>query len=147
MSKDLYKSRRMYQNPIVLIIAVVCAMILAIFVIDIVSKKVSIAKIDNDTKTVLKDIMEVEAEKRKEVAEEKLKKLGNNSPSINIIENGDVLVLINNSSYFTIVGELFKKPKYYTTSFKASYNDYHEIVVEKYDDGVNDSKNDDIIIK
>lgn len=147
MSKDLYKSRRMYQNPIVLIIAVVCAMILAIFVIDIVSKKVSIAKIDNDTKTVLKDIMEVEAEKRKEVAEEKLKKLGNNSPSINIIENGDVLVLINNSSYFTIVGELFKKPKYYTTSFKAFYNDYHEIVVEKYDDGVNDSKNDDIIIK
>lgn len=147
MSKDLYKSRRMYQNPIVLIIAVVCAMILAIFVIDIVSKKVSIAKIDNDTKTVLKDIMEVEAEKRKEVAEEKLKKLGNNSPSINIIENGDVLVLINNSSYFTIVGELFKKPKYYTASFKASYNDYHEIVVEKYDDGVNGSKNDDIIIK
>lgn len=147
MSKDLYKSRRMYQNPIVLIIAVVCAMILAIFVIDIVSKKVSIAKIDNDTKTVLKDIMEVESEKRKEVAEEKLKKLGNNSPSINIIENGDVLVLINNSSYFTIVGELFKKPKYYTTSFKAFYNDYHEIVVEKYDDGVNDSKNDDIIIK
>lgn len=147
MSKDLYKSRRMYQNPIVLIIAVVCAMILAIFVIDIVSKKVSIAKIDNDTKTVLKDIMEVEAEKRKEVAEEKLKKLGNNSPSINIIENGDVLVLINNSSYFTIVGELFKKPKYYTTSFKAFYNDYHEIVVEKYDDGLNDSKNDDIIIK
>lgn len=147
MSKDLYKSRRMYQNPIVLIIAVVCAMILAIFVIDIVSKKVSIAKIDNDTKTVLKDIMEVEAEKRKEVAEEKLKKLGNNSPSINIIENGDVLVLINNSSYFTIVGELFKKPKYYTASFKAFYNDYHEIVVEKYDDGVNDSKNDDIIIK
>lgn len=147
MSKDLYKSRRMYQNPIVLIIAVVCAMILAIFVIDIVSKKVSIAKIDNDTKTVLKDIMEVESEKRKEVAEEKLKKLGNNSPSINIIENGDVLVLINNSSYFTIVGELFKKPKYYTTSFKAFYNDYHEIVVEKYDDGLNDSKNDDIIIK
>lgn len=147
MSKDLYKSRRMYQNPIVLIIAVVCAMILAIFVIDIVSKKVSIAKIDNDTKTVLKDIMEVESEKRKEVAEEKLKKLGNNSPSINIIENGDVLVLINNSSYFTIVGELFKKPKYYTTSFKAFYNDYHEIVVEKYDDGVNGSKNDDIIIK
>lgn len=147
MSKDLYKSRRMYQNPIVLIIAVVCAMILAIFVIDIVSKKVSIAKIDNDTKTVLKDIMGVEAEKRKEVAEEKLKKLGNNSPSINIIENGDVLVLINNSSYFTIVGELFKKPKYYTTSFKAFYNDYHEIVVEKYDDGANDSKNDDIIIK
>ena len=147
MSKDLYKSRRMYQNPIVLIIAVVCAMTLAIFVIDIVSKKVSIAKIDNDTKTVLKDIMEVEAEKRKEVAEEKLKKLGNNSPSINIIENGDVLVLINNSSYFTIVGELFKKPKYYTTSFKAFYNDYHEIVVEKYDDGLNDSKNDDIIIK
>lgn len=147
MSKDLYKSRRMYQNPVVLIIAVVCAMILAIFVIDIVSKKVSIAKIDNDTKTVLKDIMEVEAEKRKEVAEEKLKKLGNNSPSINIIENGDVLVLINNSSYFTIVGELFKKPKYYTSSFKASYNDYHEIVVEKYDDGLNDSKNDDIIIK
>ena len=147
MSKDLYKSRRMYQNPIVLIIAVVCAMILAIFVIDIVSKKVSIAKIDNDTKTVLKDIMEVESEKRKEVAEEKLKKLGNNSPSINIIENGDVLVLINNSSYFTIVGELFKKPKYYTTSFKAFYNDYREIVVEKYDDGVNDSKNDDIIIK
>ena len=85
MSKDLYKSRRMYQNPIVLIIAVVCAMILAIFVIDIVSKKVSIAKIDNDTKTVLKEIMEVESEKRKEVAEEKLKKLGNNSPSINII--------------------------------------------------------------
>lgn len=147
MSKDLYKSRRMYQNPIVLIIAVVCAMILAIFVIDIVSKKVSIAKIDNDTKTVLKDIMEVESEKRKEVAEEKLKKLGNNSPSINIIENGDVLVLINNSSYFTIVGELFKKPKYYTASFKTSYNDYHEIVVEKYDDGLNDSKNDDIIIK
>lgn len=147
MSKDLYKSRRMYQNPIVLIIAVVCAMILAIFVIDIVSKKVSIAKIDNDTKTVLKDIMEVESEKRKEVAEEKLKKLGNNSPSINIIENGDVLVLINNSSYFTIVGELFKKTKYYTASFKASYNDYHEIVVEKYDDGLNDSKNDDIIIK
>lgn len=147
MSKDLYKSRRMYQNPIVLIIAVVCAMILAIFVIDIVSKKVSISKIDNDTKTVLKDIMEVEAEKRKEVAEEKLKKLGNNSPSINIIENGDVLVLINNSSYFTIVGELFKKPKYCTAAFKASYNDYHEIVVEKYDDGVNDSKNDDIIIK
>ncbi len=65
----------MYQNPIVLIIAVVCAMILAIFIIDIVSKKVSIAKIDNDTKTVLKDIMEVESEKRKEVAEEKLKNL------------------------------------------------------------------------
>ena len=125
MSKDLYKSRRMYQNPIVLIIAVVCAMILAIFVIDIVSKKVSIAKIDNDTKTILKDIMEVESEKRKEVAEEKLKKLGNNSPSINIIENGDVLVLINNSYYFTIVGELFNKPKYYKASFKAYYNYYY----------------------
>ncbi len=147
MSKDLYKSRKMYQNPIILIIAVVCAIILAIFVIDIVSKKVSIAKIDNDTKTVLKDIMEVESEKRKEVAEEGLKKLGNNSPNINIIEKDGILVLINNSSYFTIVGELFKKPKYYTASFKASYNEYHEIVVEKYDDGINDSNDDDIIIK
>ena len=48
MSKDLYESRRMYQNPIVLIIAVVCEMNLAIFVIDIVSKKVSIAKIDTE---------------------------------------------------------------------------------------------------
>ncbi len=147
MSKDLYESRTMYQKPTVLVITIICVMILAIFIIDFVTKRVSISKIDHDTLEVIKLIINEDSDKRKEKADNELKRLGYKNPNFNIIEDDDYVILVNNSSYFTIIGELTKKPKYYTSTYKAYFNEYHEIVAEKYIDQDEIIKNDNVIIK
>ena len=147
MSKDLYESRTMYQKPTVLVITIICVMILTIFIIDFVTKRVSISKIDHDTLEVIKLIINEDSDKRKEKADNELKRLGYKNPNFNIIEDDDYVILVNNSSYFTIIGELTKKPKYYTSTYKAYFNEYHEIVAEKYIDQDETIKNDNVIIK
>lgn len=151
MKKDLYESRKMYQNPIVLVITIVCAMILIIFIADFVSKKIAAVKIDNDTKSVLKLVMEYNGEDKLDYAKREFEKIGYSNANINLVELDDYILLTNNASYFTIVGELFKKPKYHRANFKASFNDYHEIVIEEYSEDnmkENDFNNDgEIIIK
>ena len=69
MKKDLYESRKMYQNPIVLVITIICAMILIIFIADFASKKIAAVKIDNDTKSVLKLVMEYNGEDKLDYAD------------------------------------------------------------------------------
>ena len=149
MSKDLYKGRKMYQNPTVLIITGICVIILSIFLIDIVSKHISVMKIDDDTKSVLKSIMEYDKEDINEYAISLFKKKGYTNPNINIVNVDDGILLTNNSSYFTLIGELFRKPKYHNSCFIGNFNEYHEIVIKEYDEdkmSESDLKNDDEII-
>lgn len=148
MSKDLYKNRKMYQNPVVLIITIICVAILSIFIIDIVSKNISIKKIDNDTKIILEKLMKYDGIDKDTYIKEEFQKRGYEKSDYDILNINEYTVLINNSSYFTIVGELFHKPKYYTSSFKGKMNEYSEIVIEKYDEEKEEIKNEeDVIIK
>ena len=82
-------------------------------------------------------------------AVEKLLSKYNNQDEEIVVELDDYILLTNNASYFTIVGELFKKPKYHRANFKASFNDYHEIVIEEYSEDnmkEKDFNNDEEII-
>lgn len=148
MSKDLYKSRKMYQNPVVLTIAIFCIAILCIYIIDIISKNYAKVKIDNDTKKILSLVMEYNGLDQDTYIKEEFNKLGYKNLNYNILNINEYTILINNTSYFTIVGELFHKPKYYTSSFKAKLNEYSEIEILKYDEENEDaSLKDEVIIK
>ena len=139
MAKDLYKSRQMYQSPLMLIIILPIIGTLLLLGIEFGFKIYNVNQIESDTKEVLTKMLERESlttyEKKRDFCYSEFKELGyKNTKHMVLIEVDDYYVLVMYHNYFSIINTLLFQPaKTAVARYKGYYNEYNEPVIEKLD--------------
>ena len=147
MSKDLYGKPRGFQSPIGLILLTICGLIVLFFLIDWGFDIYYQIQVDKDTKAALESTMKTSGlVKTEDYMDTFYQHLNNrdryNKDTLDIRyneEDGSVIVInyVNYWGFFENVLKLIPALKAQRTvkyaSYKAYYNKYKEIVIEKYD--------------
>lgn len=147
MAKDLYGKPRGYQSPVGLILLTICGIIVLLFVINIGFDVYYQVQTDKDTKEALLKTAKTPGLLTIDDYEETFIKNLNNSDRYNrdtldirVNEEDKSIIVINYVNYWGFFNNIKRKIPFLKAvrtvkyaSYKASYNKYKEVVIEKYD--------------
>lgn len=160
MAKAQFETRRMTEGPFMFFLMIPIGVFLLLIGFDFFYKIYNDKKLLNDTKTVMKMMLDKDGletpDEMKNYAIEQFENLGyETTDDLSLIVGDDYYILVNYSTYFSMINEITFKPKKIAVArVKGYYNEYKETVVEEFvpdqdkdEDLIEEEGNSDIIIK
>ena len=141
MAKSQYDHRQMTQGPGLFIFLIPVGAVVLFFLFEFCFKYYNDWKLMDDTKTVLRNVLDKEGldtpEKFKEYAYIQFERLGYereelDDMSIIFAEDGSV-ILVNYSSYFSMISMIFGgNDKISVAKVRGYYNEHKETIIEEF---------------
>lgn len=142
MAKDIYGGRKMYVGPWFFILIIPIGLIIICFLYDFGRGNAERAKLDLDTKEILTEVLNREGletlDEMHDFAERQYKLKGYDPEDLTFTEedNGQYIIATYNQ-YTSVIGELSfglvrSKRISVHSAYKGYFNEFKEIVIEKY---------------
>lgn len=164
MATDVYGRRKMYSGGGILLLLIPIGMIIIFYLYDFCVNIYTQNKLDRETKEVLLEVLNRDGlesvDEARELAEKLFMEYEVEEDDISLLELEDnTLLLTVYDRYTSVVGTLsfgvFRNKQIMVhSSYRGSYNEYREAVVEKYNEGEDTKESnpnfddtDEVIIK